>query len=511
MKAMITAIMLLALSISVSAPEPFEGQTLISPLSSNNSFLIDMDGNSTKVWHGNGTPAAIAYLLPDSSVLRPCRDPGGAFSGGGIGGRIQRIDTDNNIVWDFFFSNANHQQHHDIEPLPNGNILLIAWERMTQAEATAAGRVAINGEMWPTLIAEVEPDGTTGGNIVWEWRAWDHLIQDADPAKDNYGVIADHPELIDINLGNVNNGDWIHSNSLDYNPDLDQIVFTSNSLDEFYIIDHSTTTEEASGHTGGNSGMGGDILYRWGNPWNYDRGTSADRVYYNVHGVNWIDPGLPGEGNILTLNNGNRPGGANDYSSVLEIITPIETDGSYTIEADLPFGPDAPQWSYQNPGVFYTDHIGGTYRLPNGNTLICEGTAGYIFEVTESGTTVWDYDSPVAVHRAPRYWDPASSGVDSNSNTAAGSIRLMGTHPNPFNPQTTLVFELSQDRQVLVEVFDAQGRRVRNLLNEQLTAGSHRLRWNGCDANGIELPAGLYLSRVSSEGVFCGSKMLLVR
>ena len=58
----------------------------------------------------------------------------------------------------------------------------------------------------------------------------------------------------------------MHCNGLDYNSALDQIALSCRGMNEVYIIDHSTTTEEAVGHTGGNAGKGGDILYRWGNP-----------------------------------------------------------------------------------------------------------------------------------------------------------------------------------------------------------------------------------------------------
>ena len=59
---------------------------------------------------------------------------------------------------------------------------------------------------------------------------------------------------------------------------LDQIVLSNHNLSEIWIIDHSTTTLEAASHSGGNSGKGGDLLYRWGNPQAYDQGTGADQL-----------------------------------------------------------------------------------------------------------------------------------------------------------------------------------------------------------------------------------------
>lgn len=402
------AVMLLLATLAYGQ-DPFEGTTMISPQNGNQTYAKDMNGTTISTWTGASSPASFAYLLPDGSIMRPCQYNGGYFSGAALGGRFQRFSASGTLTWNYYFASEDYQQHHDIQPMPNGNVLAIAWERKTRSEAVAAGRQNINGEMWPTLIAEIEPVGSSSGNIVWEWHLWDHLIQDVDSSKPSYGVVADHPELIDINYGSLGHGggsgDWIHANSVDYDEHLDQIVFSSKPFNEFFVIDHSTTTEEAAGHTGGNHGMGGDILYRWGNPQVYDRGDSSDRYFYVIHGVNWIHCGLPGAGNILAFNNGTRGGSGSNYSSAVEIDPPRDADGHYVIESGEPFGPDTPVWWYGDQGDFYGgDTQCGAYRLPNGNTLICSANSGYVFEVTEDGDTVWSYDHPASVARAPRYW-----------------------------------------------------------------------------------------------------------
>ena len=117
-----------------------------------------------------------------------------------------------------------------------------------------------------------------------------------------------------------------------------------------WIIDHSTTTEEAAGHTGGNSGQGGDLLYRWGNPEAHGVGGAADQKLFVQHDARWIGEGLPGEGNILVFNNGtDRPGVEEDYSSVLELAPPINPDGSYVTLPAEPTGPTSPVWEYIAP------------------------------------------------------------------------------------------------------------------------------------------------------------------
>lgn len=486
---------------SALAQEPYPGLTIISPRLSTASYLVDLDGNTVKTWHGATEPSELAYMLPDSSVLRPCRVP----LAGGRGGRVQHIDAADQVIWDFTYATDTHLQHHDIEPMPNGNVLLVAWELFTIAEAQAAGRVDIALDMKVTEIVEVEPVGATGGNIVWRWRAWDHLVQDVDPGKPNYGVVADHPELIDINWSDVPAGTWLHVNAVDYNRKLDQIVVSARNSSEVYVIDHSTTTEEAAGHTGGRWGRGGDILYRWGNPQVYGRGDETDQVMFGAHGALWIDPYLPGEGNILVFNNGDRPGLVDDMSGVYELDPPQSSPGVYVIDPGQPYGPAVPVWSYEQPG-FYSETLGGAYRMPNGNTLICDGRNSRIFEVTTTGATVWTFLPGDNVHRAPRYWAPVSAARD---RTAAAT--LAGARPNPFNPATRIGFMVEKQGRVTMTVHDVAGRRVAVLADRTFEPGAHTVTWRGRDEAGREVPSGTYLVRMETAGSGDTRKITIIR
>ncbi len=399
----------LTVGLLLNTDRAFDGYTLFTPIGEGNAYLIDNAGRPVHSWDmgtgGNLTP----YLLEDGSVIR-------------VNDGITRHAWDGSLVWDFDYT---YQGHHDIEVLPNGNVLLLARDYKTAAEAIAEGRDpdALNtGSLVSEKIVEVRQTGLNSGEIVWEWHVWDHLIQDFDPTKDNFAVVGDHPELIDINFGETNvaddDSDWLHANSVDYNPEFDQIAISVRQSSELWIIDHSTTTDEAASHDGGRSGMGGDVLYRWGNPQAYRAGGADDQELFLQHDVQWITPGLPGAGNLLMFNNGwGRPEGR--QSSIEEIVPPVDSSGSYLLPPGDAFGPAEPAWSYSDGDEFFSFVISGVGRLPNGNTLITSGGPGTIFEVTPDGETVWKYVNPIAAE------GPLTQGdLIPTSTTAFGGIEV---------------------------------------------------------------------------------------
>jgi hypothetical protein len=385
--------------------QSLKGYTLFAPQNYTETYLIDNLGREVNSWSSEYKTGQSAYLLENGHLLRTAQTelgPAGRFGAGGYGGRVEEYDWDGNMVWEFEHVSDEYHLHHDIAVLPNGNILMIAFELITEEEAIAAGRdpeSITSGELWPEKIIEVVPTYPRGGNIVWEWHVWDHLIQDFDPTKQNHGVVGDHPELVDVNFGEAEQlaADWLHANALAYNGELDQIIMSVRAFSEFWVIDHSTTTAEAASHSGGNSGKGGDILYRWGNPQAYRAGTEEDQKLFRQHDTHWITPGYPGEGNIMIFNNGNGRTGGN-YTTVEEIVPPVDANGHYTMPAPgEAYGPEEPVWMYiaEPPSSYYSPIVSGAERLPNGNTLINHGTKGRFFEVTPTLETVWEYVNPV--------------------------------------------------------------------------------------------------------------------
>jgi len=374
--------------------EPYDGFTLFSPEYSKKTYLIDMNGNIAHIWESDYIQGLPVYLLENGNLIRGCSKFDSPVSViGGVTGHIEILEWNGSVVWEFDYSTNEYSLHHDIEVLSNGNILMIATEYKSKSEAIEAGRnpnYFRGNSLYFDYIIEVEPTGENSGNIIWEWHVWDHLIQDYSYLKNNFGVIFDHPELININP-NALHFDLCHLNSIDYNEKYDQILLSAKNYNEIWIIDHSTTTEEASDHSGGKYGKGGDILYRWGNPLAYNRGGSEDQKLFSQHDAQWIEIGYPGEDNILIFNNGVRL--EDTYSSVDEIIPPADGFGNYNIAFDAAFEPAEPIWTFvaTPPSSFFSIKLSGADRLPNGNTIICSGGDGYFFEVTSENEIVWDY------------------------------------------------------------------------------------------------------------------------
>lgn len=373
-----------------------EGYVLIAPIGDSGAHLVNAKREIVHTWDCKGGAGNATYLLPDGSLLRTGKAQSNVFNArGGSGGVIKKISWDGEITWEYKVSDDQYHSHHDVEPLPNGNILVIAWEYHSKEDSINAGRdpKTISGDsIWPETILEIKPKGKSAAEIVWKWRLWDHLVQQHDKTKANYGNVADHPELVDFNYGiRRGGGDWIHMNAVDYNAELDQIALSARWFDEVWIIDHGTTTEEAASHEGGRYGKGGDLLYRWGNPEAYFAGFSTDRKFFAQHDVRWIEKGCPGEGHLMLFNNGDRRVGR-EYSSVDEFQPPLQKDGSYKLSDIDPFGPATFAWSYSDPENFVSDRISGAQRLKSGNTLICSGSQGWVFEVTPKGERVWEFD-----------------------------------------------------------------------------------------------------------------------
>ena len=507
-----------------------DGYVLFAPIQADTTFMIDKCGRLIHQWTSPNYPGMSVYLLPNGNLLRSGNIPNQIFAGHGEqGGMIEQYDWNNTLTWSYAISSDTQTQNHDIYPLANGNILTVIWEAIDSTTAIAAGRnpASLSSKLFSAKIEELQQTGLHQATIVWQWRLWDHLIQDFDSTKSNYGVVADHPELVNLNYTDSAPAakDWIHANAVTYNPTLDQIILSAHNLSEIWILDHSTTTMQATTHGGGAHNKGGDLLYRWGNPQAYGRGTAGNEVFYTQHDPSWIPDGYPHAGSIIIFNNGmKRPGG--NASSVDIFSPPVDSNGNYTIVPGQPYGPAGTLWSYQAspPTSFYGDALGSAQMLTDGNIIVCNGPSGDFFEIDSNKNVLWRYINPVngdtsiaqgsnpasnAVFRCIQY-DASYSGFTGNTLSPMGhieknpiltacdtgtansvsdvsSVSNMVIYPNPANDKITVV---------LNSVSPMVSYHVSDILGQTVAEGTSQMKTFEISLTGIE--AGSYIVTIES-------------
>ena len=363
--------------------------SLLVKSGSTTSLLVDKSGNTVYEWNFDTKLGNDFELLPDGKSIGMFKRSEPVVSFGGYGGIVKIFDETGTETWSYDYVNGNDIGHHDVEMLPNGNVIFLVWEEIDATEAQAAG-VNFSSNVYTEKLIEVNPNTN---EVEWEWRSWDHIVQEYDSNALNYNSVANNPQRININYYINPNGDFMHANGIDYDTDKDILYISVNYFSEIWAIDHSTTISEASGSSGGNYNKGGDLLYRFGNPSTYNN-TLGTRTFYNNHFPNLLENGVPGAGNILVYGNSGPDGLAQSTVYEMKLPEPLSL---------LPNTNNEPViiWSFTDEELGFR-RISGADRLVNGNTLICEGDFG-MWEVTTDGEIVWKYESEGSSWRAYGY------------------------------------------------------------------------------------------------------------
>jgi hypothetical protein len=481
------------------------GYTLFNVLTDDRVMLINNCGEVVNQWDFSGKISGQSYFLDNGNLLQSNSE------------YADIRDWDNNIVWSINFHDLGFEIHHDIAPLPNGNFLVLSSETYTSAEMYNEGKdnSFTDADFVLDNIIEVEPIGTNSANIVWEWKFFDHIIQDFDNTKPNYGVISENPQLLDMNYDVVRPYDYTHVNGIDYNEQLDQILISARHTNEIYIIDHSTTMTEAASHSGGFYGKGGDFLWRWGNPDVYDQGDASNQKLGKQHDPKWITKGAYKD-EISVFSNDSF--GTGTDSSSIHIIDPSDDNGMYFKNSGR-FLPDDYDWSWSGSimnEVLYEGTRSGVFIMPNDNALINESSNGRISEIDNAGNVIWVYKIPIGngenfdqfttpnvngSFRATRYpldysgFDGVTfnnTGIieDVNSISADCINRLsvddsyivnLNVYPNPTKDILNFTQHIDE-----IKVYDISGKIVLNKSNSEFI-------------NLEKLSNGLYLVRVSED------------
>ena len=376
----------------------YDAYTLYAPISYTSTYLIDNCGRVINQWESEFDPGLVAYLLPGGDLLRTGRETETSnFAGAGKGGIVQIFDWDGNLKWQALVSDDQFGAHHDVEYLPNGNILILRWEKKTDTELIQAGKNPnfTPPEMWIPSIVEIKPLGFDDFEIVWEWHLFDHLVQDIDPSKDNFGIIAETPRKVDLNYGNITDRDWGHLNGVDFNETRNEILLSSRNFDEVWIIDHSTTTQEAATDIGGDSNLGGQLLYRFGNVSTYQDTTVQISFLDGQHDAEFKFSTNDSLSCIQLFNNNNQ---SFDPSEFVEFVPKLDSAGNYALENNR-FDIIGAPVVFESSGDrnFNSPIMSSVQTLSNGNLLINAGRSSNFVEFDSLGNEVWRYVGPVSI------------------------------------------------------------------------------------------------------------------
>jgi hypothetical protein len=336
-----------------------------------NVYAIDVQGNVTKKWPSPEPNTELDYTRPLANGNLLARVPpakslseaAGAYGEARAVSSVIEMTQDGRVVWKY--ADRARFLHHDMERMSNGNTLLVC---SNDLDIPQISRRLLTDD----CLIEVDPSG----KIVWEWRTADHIDDLELPHDVKVQIMDGYPSGRRTGLGAppaTKGFDYLHMNA-------------------------ASPIPESAGHTDRRFKPGNIIVsYRYINTLAVvDRDTK--RIVWKTvgltvgqHNPHFLPAGVPGTGHVLVFDNGFVDGNTNPYrvssrpfSRVLE-INPVDNSIAWEYTAE---NSNRPIWT------FFSHYISGAQRQPNGNTLICEGSNGRIFEVTPAGEIVWEYVNP---------------------------------------------------------------------------------------------------------------------
>lgn len=330
------------------------GYTLITPIGGNLTCLLDEDGLIVHQWHMPGFRPGYGYLLPGGNLLvrgQPLDQSGaGVATAGGRADILVELDWKGKELWRW----EHPAFHHDMCRLPNGNTLVIIWEQMPEdlarkikgfIESDLSSRLTEDEEHLRFLMKGLGVGGRPRDLSGFLGDAVMEITPEGKPVHTWHAWEHLDPET-DIVCCREFRHEWSHANSVEAGPDGDVLI----SFRELSTVMRISWPK-------------GRVLWKWG----------GGKISHQ-HDASFATP----ESMLLFDNGAHHP------------IVPR----SRVIEVDMKT--DRVVWQYYPEHVFslFSGHIAGAERLWNGNTLICEGQSGRIFEVTPDGDICWEWVSP---------------------------------------------------------------------------------------------------------------------
>jgi len=366
------------------------------------ALLIDMNGREVKLWKGlHGLPNK---MLPGGHVLGASGERNTQYGMQDFLDVVQ-VDWEGKVAWRFneyeYIEDPGEEpqwmarHHHDfqregnpvgyyapgMDPLTtNGNTLILCHKNVRNPD--------ISDKL---LLDDCFIEVNWAGDIVWEWVLSEHF-HEFDWSEEARNILFRNPNV--RNCG----GDWMHVNSMSalgpnkwfdagdgrFHPE--NIIWSARETNIVAITDKKS----------------GKVVWKIGPDYNTSPALKRLGWIIGKHHAHLIPRGLPGEGNLLVFDNGGwagygapNPGAPTgiknalrDYSRVLE-IDPL------TLKILWQYSPS--EAGYRMPmdaNRFYSPFVSSAQRMPNGNTLITEGSGGRLIEVTIDHRIVWEYISP---------------------------------------------------------------------------------------------------------------------
>jgi arylsulfotransferase ASST len=310
----------------------FPGYTLYAPLAGDGLVrLVDLAGEVAHEWRMPYRPGRHPRLLPGGTLAYNGAHPDGpelfAFWDKYRGGVMSEVAPDGTVLREYRDPMAHHDAHH----LGGGRILYAALEALSPAEASAVPGGLAGSEADGVVYADVLKEVDGKGNLVWSWRAIEHLDPADYPLQPHYW--REHWPLINsvypLSDGNV--------------------LASLRSVSSVIVIERSS----------------GKVIWRLG-----------PDVLAQQHNATELP-----DGRFLIFDNGVfRDGVSVPFSRVIE-VDPATKEIVWSYR-------DSPQ------EAFFTPFMGSAQRLGNGNTLVTESAYGRIFEVTRDGAVCWEYVVP---------------------------------------------------------------------------------------------------------------------
>ena len=340
----------------------YHGLTLYTPVQGRGVVIVDLLGKPVHRWELPYEANGTACLLPKGNLLYGAKTEDASLSDlECTGGIVQEMNKAGDIVWEYREPNLHHAPFR----MKNGNTLVMKWVEVPEGIAShvkggEAGSER-DGTIWGDAIQEIGRDG----RVRWEWIAHEHMK----PEEFHRCPLCPRDT-------------WMHGNSCAELPN-GNILVSFAKINTVAIIDRKS----------------GEIVWHWG--------TGGELAHQ--HAPSWL-----ANGNILIYDNGYHPQG-------------LALNFSRVVEVDWKKGEMV--WSYEGPEggiqkmLFFSSMHSNCQRLANGNTLVCEGMTGRIFEITPNQTLVWEF---VNAFPGP---EVVSSPAESRSYPVYGAYRYGHDYP----------------------------------------------------------------------------------